>query len=135
MADVLTPEQRHRNMASIRSRDTKPEIKVRRLLHGLGYRFKLHGAGLPGKPDIILPRHRKIIFVNGCFWHMHRCRYGKVMPKTNVAFWKKKRLQNRQRDIKTTKNLRIQGWQVLTLWECQIKDDKKFKKMLLGFLN
>src|ERR1700744_5363571 len=91
MADVHTREQRSRNMAAIRGKDTKPEVRVRSVLHALGYRFRLHRKDLPGKPDIVLPKHRIAIFVHGCFWHSHCCRYGAVVPATRAEFWAAKR--------------------------------------------
>src|SRR6185503_18333589 len=98
MVDVLTPQQRSFNMSRIRSRNTRPEMIVRSIVHGLGYRYRLHKKDLPGKPDIVLVRHRKVIDVHGCFFHMHSCRYGSVVPATNVSFWKEKRLTNVKRD-------------------------------------
>jgi DNA mismatch endonuclease, patch repair protein len=131
--DVHTPEQRSRNMAAIRSKDTKPELAVRSLIHQLGYRFRLHRSDLPGRPDIVLPRHRIVIFVHGCFWHMHRCRFGKVKPENRADFWSGKRLGNVQRDKKQRRKLRRQ-WSVLVVWECQTKSPKTLQQRLLRFL-
>lgn len=122
MADVHTPRQRSYNMSRIRSRDTKPEIIVRSLVHQMGFRFRLHRRDLAGKPDLVLPRHHKVIFVHGCFWHMHRCRYGRVTPKTNAEFWQTKRTQNVARDQRNLRSLRREGWQVLVVWECWTRD-------------
>jgi len=130
MGDVLSTEQRKYCMSRIRGKDTKPELVVRRLVHSLGYRFRLHRRNLPGCPDIVLPGHRKVVFVHGCFWHMHRCRYGRVKPSTNVKFWEKKREGNKERDRK----LRQQGWKVLVIWECQTKKPEELAGRILGFL-
>ena len=122
MADVHSPQQRSFNMSRIRGTDTKPEMIVRSIVHQMGFRFRLHRKDLAGKPDIVLPRHRKIIFVHGCFWHMHRCRYGKVVPKTNAEFWQNKRRGNVERDKRNRKALKNEQWQVLTIWECWTRD-------------
>ena len=118
MPDVHTPEQRSRNMSRIRSGNTRPELIVRSLVHRLGARFRLHVRTLPGKPDLVLPGRRKVIFVHGCFWHCHNCRYGRVKPATNAEFWRQKRQQNQDRDRRQRKALREDGWQVLVVWEC-----------------
>jgi len=134
MTDVLTPEQRHKCMSSIRSTNTKPELVVRRIVHGMGYRYRLHRKDLPAKPDVVLPRHRKIILVHGCFWHMHNCRYGKVRPKTNASFWQSKRESNVARDNRNLRKLRRAGWRVLTIWECQTRNPEKLAMKLERFL-
>lgn len=119
--DNHTAEQRHRNMAAVRGKDTKPEIAVRRLLHALGYRFRIQRKDLPGKPDIVLPKYRLAIFVNGCFWHRHPgCRHASV-PSTNVEFWSKKFAENTARDARNYEQLRQMGWKVLIIWECEVK--------------
>ena len=100
MTDNLIPEQRRRNMTAIKSRHTKPEMIVRSIIHRLGFRFRLHDKKLPGKPDIVLPRHKKIILVHGCFWHIHTCKRGNVVPKTNTQYWQNKRLRNAEKEIK-----------------------------------
>ena len=133
MADVHTPAQRSFNMSRIRDRNTSPEMRVRSLLHSLGYRFRLHVRSLPGSPDIVLPKHRTVIFVHGCFWHMHACRFGKVTPKTNAEFWRKKRTGNVERDKKQRRILR-KDWSVLTLWECQTRDVRQLALRLTRFL-
>lgn len=122
MADVHSKAQRSFNMSRIRGKDTKPEMIVRSLVHQMGYRFRLHRRDLPGKPDLVLPRHRKIIFVHGCFWHLHHCRYGRVRPRTNAEFWQDKREGNVARDRRNRRQLRRDGWQVLTIWECWTRD-------------
>jgi len=135
MTDVHSPEQRSFNMSQIRGNDTKPELIVRSLIHQMGFRFRLHRKDLPGKPDIVLPRHRKLIFVHGCFWHMHRCRYGKVVPKTNTEFWQNKRLGNVERDKRNLRKLRQDDWRTLIIRECWICDlDNKVVPRLKEFL-
>ncbi len=106
-------------MSRIRSTDTKPEILVRKALHNLGFRFRLHVRGLPGRPDIVLPKHKSIIEVDGCFWHGHNCPDGR-MPKTNRGYWIPKLLRNRERDASNRRKLRRLGWSVHRLWECRI---------------
>ena len=134
MADVLTPEQRARNMAAIRGKDTKPELVVRRLVHRMGLRFRLHRKDLPGRPDLVFPRSRKVIFVHGCFWHMHDCVYGAVRPKSNAEFWVNKRASNVERDKRQMSALESSGWKVLTIWECSIKDPQQLESDLRAFL-
>jgi DNA mismatch endonuclease, patch repair protein len=133
MTDVLTPEQRHRNMSNIRSRHTKPELVVRSVVHRLGYRYSLHDSDLPGRPDIVFTCRKKIIFVHGCYWHMHRCKKGQVIPRTHRAFWKRKREGNVVRGRRQIARLRRMGWKVLVVWECQILKDS-FKPRLVEFL-
>jgi DNA mismatch endonuclease, patch repair protein len=134
MVDVLTTEQRSFNMSRIRSRDTRPEMVVRSIVHQLGYRYKLHKKDLPGKPDLVLVRHRKIIDVHGCFFHMHNCKYGRVVPATNAEFWKNKRLSNVERDRRNISLLTLNGWTVLIVWECETKDPKTLAAKLERFL-
>ncbi len=134
MADSVTPAQRSANMAQVKGRDTKPEKVVRSLLHGMGYRFRLHRKDLPGKPDIVLPKHRKVIFVHGCFWHGHQgCRRGD-RPSSNTEFWNKKINGNRERDERSMLSLANLGWDTLTVWECELKDKDRLKKTLESFL-
>lgn len=135
MVDVLTPQQRSFNMSQIKCRDTKPERIVRSIVHGLGYRYRLHKQDLPGKPDIVLVRHRKIIDVHGCFFHMHKCRYGKVVPATNSKFWRTKRLSNVARDRKNQRTLKRDGWSVMIVWECETRNPLTLHAKLLKFLN
>jgi DNA mismatch endonuclease, patch repair protein len=134
MADVLTAAQRSLCMSRIRSRDTTPELLVRRLAHGLGYRFVLHKPSLPGKPDLVFVARRKVIFVHGCFWHRHRCRFGRVMPGTRTEFWRSKLAGNAARDRRTQRQLRQLGWDILIIWECQTGDLRKLKQRLTAFL-
>jgi DNA mismatch endonuclease (patch repair protein) len=123
MTDVHTPEQRSFNMSSIRGRDTGPEMRVRRLLHQAGFRYRLHRKDLPGKPDLVFPRARTVVFVHGCFWHMHRCKLGKPVPATNHDFWAQKRRSNVDRDKRNRALLKKAGWHVVEIWECQTRDD------------
>ena len=125
MTDVLTSAQRSYNMSRIRSAHTKPEMSVRRLLHGMGFRYRLHVPNLAGKPDLVFPRARAILFVHGCFWHMHRCRYGRRTPSTNRDFWTLKLSSNAERDRRNRKALRAEGWRVFEVWECATKDEAK----------
>jgi DNA mismatch endonuclease (patch repair protein) len=121
-------------MAAIRSRDTKPEMVVRRIVHAMGYRYRLHVADLPGKPDLVFPRLSKVIFVHGCFWHMHRCANGRVMPKSNVPFWRAKRESNVERDRVSRRRLTHNGWRSLTVWECQTRSREFIEHRLIKFL-
>lgn len=120
MADVLTTDQRRYCMSRIRGKDTKPELVVRRMVHALGYRYRLHRRDLPGCPDLVFPSRRKVVFVHGCFWHRHRCKYGQVNPATRPEFWERKLAGNKVRDARNRRELRRLGWQVLIVWECQI---------------
>ncbi|MFM7059080.1 MAG: very short patch repair endonuclease [Planctomycetota bacterium] len=134
MTDVHSPSQRSRNMARIRSKDTRPEIAVRRLVHRLGYRFRLHQTDLPGRPDLVLKRHGRVIFVHGCFWHCHNCRYGAVTPATNSEFWEAKRAANVARDRRNRRRLKDLGWNVLVVWECGTRDPEALEKQVVAFL-
>lgn len=115
-------DARRRNMAAIKSRDTKPELQVRSALHRAGFRFRLHRSDLPGKPDIVLPKYHTVIFVHGCFWHHHGCANSKI-PKTRRSFWEQKLLANRARDKRQRRALQRLGWKVLTIWECQVQSE------------
>ena len=115
-------EQRSRNMSAIKSKNTKPEITVRKLLHSMGYRFRLHVKDLPGSPDIVLPKYKTVIFVHGCFWHRHKnCKYAST-PKTRQEFWEAKFRENINRDKLNQENLSSKGWKIIIVWECEIKD-------------
>lgn len=109
-------------MAAIKGKNTKPEIVVRRALHARGYRFRLHRRDLPGNPDIVLPKYRVVVRVNGCFWHGHDCRKGRNLPKTNVEFWKAKIESNVRRDLIARTRLEADGWQVYDIWDCSIEN-------------
>lgn len=124
MAERITKTQRSRIMAAVKSTDTEPEMIVRRMVHAMGYRYRLHVKSLPGAPDLVFPRLEKIIFVHGCFWHQHRCKRGHRMPATRRAYWKKKLEGNRRRDAANRRRLRRLGWRVLTIWECQLRADR-----------
>ena len=130
MQDVLTPSQRHHCMSSIRGKNTKPEILVRKSLHARGFRFRLHNKKLPGSPDIVLPKYGVAIMVNGCFWHGHKgCRYA-TKPKTNIEFWEAKIARNRHRDEVTTAHLEALGWTVITVWECELRNSSQLDERL-----
>lgn len=131
--DTLTPEARSRLMSRIRSKDTKPELIVRSMLHQMGYRFRLHRKDLPGRPDVVLPRHKKVVLVHGCFWHGHLC---KIAPgsKSNKAYWSPKIKANRARDERNRAALTGLGWNVIELWECEIRNAKKTEERLRLFM-
>ncbi len=122
MADNLTPEQRKKAMSSVRQQNTKPEIIVRSILHRLGFRFRKNVSSLKGKPDVVLPKYKTIIFVHGCFWHQHLGCKKSRRPATNSEFWNAKLDKNMKRDEQTETELKKQGWNVLTVWDCEIKD-------------
>ena len=121
MTDVFTPEKRSAVMRAVRSKDTSPELLVRSLLHRLGYRFRLHRAELPGRPDLVFVRQRKVVFIHGCFWHRHDCPGGRSMPATRREFWRNKFDGNRRRDRRVRTALRKLGWSALVVWECQLR--------------
>jgi len=137
MADKLTPERRSKNMGNIRSKDTTPEMIVRKLTHSLGYRFRLHRKDLPGKPDLVFPSKKKIIFVHGCFWHQHddpNCKISRL-PKSRIDYWVPKLQKNVERDKEHQKVLASQGWTVLVIWECEVRDTDKLAKKICKFLS
>lgn len=133
--DNLSQVQRSLTMARIRSRDTKPEMIVRQLIHRLGFRYRLHDSSLPGRPDIVLRRLKKIVLVNGCFWHRHRCKLGKPIPATHRAYWLGKLQKNVERDRRNRELLRRGGWQVLVLWECWMNRPDALAARLAHFLS
>lgn len=135
MTDVLTPSQRSRCMAAVRSRDTSPEMTVRRIVHAMGFRYRLHDRRLPGCPDLVLPRLKKIIEIRGCFWHRHACPSGRLVPATRRSFWTRKFETNALRDRRNLRRLRRDGWDVLIVWECQLKDAERTRRKLTEFLN
>lgn len=129
MSDVMNPEQRSRCMSHIKSKNTKPEIIVRKELFKRGFRFRINITKLPGHPDIVLTKYRTVIFVNGCFWHGHEgCKYF-VLPKSNIDFWKSKIERNQKRDIEVQRELAKMGWHCITIWECQLKPNIKDKTL------
>lgn len=133
MADTRTPEQRRRIMQSVGTKDTGPEWIVRRLLHRHGYRYRLHPQNLPGRPDIVLPSRKKAIFVHGCFWHSHGCDKGKA-PKSKLDYWGPKLKANVERDERKAAELRALGWSVLTVWQCETKDERSLLAKLVYFV-
>lgn len=128
-------DERRRTMRAVKSRDTKPEMKVRRIAHSMGYRYRLHRADLPGKPDLVFPSRRKVIFVHGCWWHGHDCKRGAREPATNRDYWLPKLARNKKRDAENEKLLGADGWNVLTFWECQLKDADELAVRLRNFLD
>ncbi|MGO9095598.1 MAG: very short patch repair endonuclease [Bryobacteraceae bacterium] len=130
---VESPEVRRRTMQAVKSRDTAPEMVVRRLLHARGFRYRLHRRDLPGCPDLVFSRRRKVVFVHGCFWHGHSCARGARMPKANADYWTAKIDRNRLRDAKTTARLLSEGWDVLIVWECEIAN-AGLSRRLIEFL-
>jgi DNA mismatch endonuclease (patch repair protein) len=122
--DKLTKERRSWNMSRIRAKNTKPEISVRSMLHRMGYRFRVHPEGLPGRPDIVLPKHRTIIFVHGCFWHGHDQCKDFAPPKTRTEWWMAKISGNKQKDAENVTRLKALGWQVIVVWECELTPDR-----------
>lgn len=133
MVDRLTPERRSWNMSRIRGWNTAPELIVRSVLHRLGYRFRLHHRGLPGKPDIVLAKYRLAIFVHGCFWHRHGCLYT-YTPKSRIRFWKTKFKENFDRDYRNQQALKELNWLVAVIWECEIKDTKTLENKLKSII-
>ena len=130
MADIVDSRRRSENMARIRGRDTMPERAVRRIAHGLGLRFRLYRKDLPGRPDLVFPKHRLAVFVHGCFWHRHHgCRYA-YTPKSRVAFWTNKFAGNIVRDQRNEEALRNLGWHVLVIWECETWDEENIRRIL-----
>ena len=132
--DVFTKKKRSSVMAKIKAKDTKPEILVRKLLHRMGYRFRLHNKHLPGKPDVCLEKYNTVIFIHGCFWHNHKkCNDGKI-PKSNVGYWQPKIQGNIARDKRNNLALKRMGWKIITIWECSLNDLSSIKKLLKGKL-
>jgi len=140
LVDVVSPEKRSQMMSGIKGRNTKPEIVVRKALHARGFRFRLHSKKLPGRPDIVLPKHGVVVFVNGCFWHRHECELFK-WPKTREGFWREKLNGNAERDRRNWKSLENLGWRVFVFWECWVRKNqssfpdsvhKPFEEWLVG---
>lgn len=128
--DHLSPEQRSRNMSKIKQKDTKPEKLLRKAIHRAGFRFRKNVKNLPGKPDIVLPKYKTVIFVHGCFWHRHDCKRGHSIPSNRKKFWIEKFRKNVERDAEKQKLLKEEGWKVIVIWECELKDmDKVLSKL------
>lgn len=136
MPDTMSPSARSERMARVRGRDSKPELAVRRLVHGMGFRYRLHAGELPGRPDLVFRRRKKVIFVHGCFWHRHgdpACKLARL-PKSRHEFWLPKLNGNRLRDERNVAELREQGWGVLIIWECQMADLPGLRTRITAFL-
>ena len=131
--DRVSPEQRSRNMARVKSRNTGLELKVRSLISHMGYRYRLYRSDLPGTPDIVFPGRRSVIFIHGCFWHGHVCKRA-ALPASNRTFWQRKITKNQARDERARCELLAGGWKILTIWECESRDVALLRKILLGFL-
>jgi len=128
-------EQRSRNMSAIKSKNTKPEIAVRKVLHSMGYRFRLHGKDLPGSPDIILPKYKTVVFVHGCFWHRHEnCKYA-TTPKTREEFWNNKFRSNIERDLEIHEKIKNLNWRSVVIWECETKNMKNLREKIIDVFN
>ena len=134
MADHLSPERRSWAMSRIKSKNTSPELRVRAILHRLGYRYRLHVGKMPGNPDIVLPKHRTVLFVHGCFWHRHPGCPRSSVPKTNTAFWVRKFEKTESRDREADIALRQQGWMAVTIWECHTKNGQTLENLIAEVL-
>jgi len=134
MTDVLTQEQRAYCMSRIRGKDTKPELVVRRLVFAMGYRYRLHVRKLPGCPDLVFPRFRKVIFVHGCFWHRHDCSYGRPFPATRPEFWRRKFAATVQHDEAVLREVAELGWETLVVWECKTRSPDTLVDTLAAYL-
>ena len=134
MAKTKTDSKRSQIMRAVKCKDTAPEMVVRRLVHSLGYRYRLHRRDLPGKPDLVFGPRRKVIFVHGCFWHGHACKRGNREPKTNTDYWRRKVQTNRERDRSTLEELGVGGWETLVIWECETKQ-KSLSSRISSFLD
>lgn len=133
MTDTLSPDQRSERMGRIRAKGSKPEMKVRRLVHAMGYRYRLHRSDLPGKPDLVFSGRRKVIFVHGCFWHRHDCHLGRL-PKSRLDFWLPKLEANSRRDEEVGARLSALGWRYLVVWECEVGHDLDLGERIKNFL-
>lgn len=133
--DPLTPAERSVRMGQVRSKDTKPEMVVRQLVHGMGFRYRLHVRDLPGRPDLVFPGRGKIIFVHGCFWHRHASCKNTRWPKSKLDFWKPKLEANKRRDRANQKALRAMGWKLMVVWECQLRNTAQVTKRIREFLD
>jgi len=134
VSDTLSPKARSERMSRVKAKDTKPEMKLRRLVHGLGFRYRLHRRDLPGTPDLVFPRRRAVIFMHGCFWHRHPGCGLTRMPKSRVEFWRTKLEANRERDLRHQQALAELGWRVLVVWECELRDLDAVAREVEAFL-
>ncbi|MFH1675297.1 MAG: very short patch repair endonuclease [Pseudomonadota bacterium] len=135
MVDTLTPQERSKRMSLVRAKDTKPELRVRRFVYSLGYRYRLHGNNLPGKPDMVFKGRKKAIFIHGCFWHRHdNCALARL-PKSRLSFWKPKLEGNKERDKINQQKLNALGWEFIVIWECEINNLEALKTRIIEFLN
>ena len=135
-AAIMTVDpERSRIMRAVKSRDTAPEMTVRRLVYSMGYRYRLHRKDLPGKPDLAFKRRRKVIFIHGCFWHGHDCKRGARVPKNNREYWETKITRNRERDRQHDEDLKREGWRVFVVWECQISEPEAVAERIKSFLD
>lgn len=132
--DTLTRSQRKFCMSQNKGKDTSPEISVRRLVYSLGFRYRLHRRDLPGCPDMVFPGKKKVIFINGCYWHRHNCKKGRSMPQTRKNFWQSKFKKTILRDKRNLKKLRLLGYKIIVIWECQIRNSEKLSAKLIKFL-
>jgi len=135
MPDTLSPSERSERMSRVRSKDTKPELKVRRFIHRLGFRYRLHARDLPGSPDIVFGKKKKTIFIHGCFWHRHSGCVLARLPKSRLEFWIPKLEGNRKRDLRNQSKLRAQGWSVMIIWECQTKNIETLSGRIKKFIS
>ena len=134
MPDTMTPQERSERMSRVKNKDSKAELRVRGIVHRLGFRFRLHNKSLPGKPDIVLPRHGKVILIHGCYWHRHGVCRPLSIPENNPEFWREKFDGNVERDRRNIRQLRELGWDVLVVWECETKDAESVEAKLRDFL-
>lgn len=135
MADIFSKRKRSEIMRKVKGKNTKPELAVRKLIYSLGYRYRLHSESLPGHPDIVFSKLRKVVFVHGCFWHKHKGCSKALPPKTNTMFWKNKLVSNQKRDIKVQSALKREGWKVCIVWQCEIKNLDKLSSKVVRFLS
>ena len=133
--DTVSKKKRSEIMSRVKCKNTRPEMLVRRMIHGMGYRYRLHASDLPGKPDIVFRNRKKVIFVHGCFWHRHKnCKYSRL-PKSRVTYWTEKLDKNRSRDRLNIARLRKGGWEVLVIWQCELRDIESLEKRVVQFLD
>jgi len=134
MTDIFSQNKRSDIMSNIGNKDTKPELRIRSLLHQMGYRFRLHRKDLPGKPDIVLPKYKTVIFIHGCYWHRHTCKKGRSTPTSNREFWEEKFSKNIERDKRNLVELKNIGWNIITIWQCELKNMEKIQSRLKSHL-